>query len=159
MRRRSGAGGEPIKTRRRKAAPLKRGSLPKDARRRGSAAGLNKNVALLTRERDEALEQQTATAEILRVISSSPGDLQPVFGTILKNATRICEATYGAMWLREGDGFRNTAFHGALPEAYTGQWRSGMVIPPGPDAPLAQSEAKLAELTSANRDRSAELNA
>jgi len=57
MRRRSGAGGEPIKTRRRKAAPLKRGSLPKDARRRGSAAGLNKNVALLTRERDEALEQ------------------------------------------------------------------------------------------------------
>ena len=42
------------------------------------------------------------------------------------------------MWLREGDGFRNTAFHGVLPEAYTGQWRSGMVIPPGPDAPLAR---------------------
>jgi hypothetical protein len=85
--------------------------------------------------------------------------LQPVFEAILQNATRICEATYGAMWLREGDGFRNTAFHGVLPEAYTGQWRSGMVIPPGPDALLAQSEAKLAELTSANRDRSAELNA
>ena len=139
MRRRSRAGGEQIKTRRRKAAPLKRGSVPKDARRRGSAAaGLNKNVALLTRERDEALEQQTATAEILRVISSSPGDLQPVFETILQNATRICEATYGAMWLREGDGFRNAAFHGVLPNAYTGQWRSGMVIPPGPDAPLAR---------------------
>ena len=139
MRRRSRAGGEPVKARRRKAAPLKRGSLPKDARRPGSAAaGLNKNVALLTRERDEALEQQTATAEILRVISSSPGDLQPVFEAILENATRICEATYGAMWLREGDGFRNTAFHGVLPEAYTGQWRSGMVIPPGPDAPLAR---------------------
>ena len=139
MRRRSGAGGEPIKTRRRKAATPKRGNVPKDARRRGSAAaGLNKNVALLTRERDEALEQQTATAEILRVISSSPGDLQPVFEAILQNATRICEATYGAMWLREGDGFRNTAFHGVLPEAYTGQWRSGMVIPPGPDAPLAR---------------------
>ena len=42
------------------------------------------------------------------------------------------------MWLREGDGFRNVAFHGALPEAYTGQWRSGMVIPLGPDAPLAR---------------------
>ena len=139
MRRRSRAGGEPVKARRRKAATLKRGSLPKDARRPGSAAaGLNKNVALLTRERDEALEQQTATAEILRVISSSPGDLQPVFEAILENATRICEATYGAMWLPEGDGFRNTAFHGVLPEAYTGQWRSGMVIPPGPDAPLAR---------------------
>ena len=139
MRRRSSAGGEPVKTRRRKAAPLKRGSVPKDARRRGSAAaGQNKNVALLTRERDEALEQQTATAEILRVISSSPGDLQPVFEAILQNATRICEATYGAMWLREGDGFRNTAFHGALPEAYTGQWRSGMVIPRGPHAILAR---------------------
>ena len=95
-------------------------------------------LARLTRERDEALEQQTATAEILGVISSSPGDLQPVFEAILENATRICEATYGAMWLREGDGFRNTAFHGVLPEAYTGQWRSGMVIPPGPDAPLAR---------------------
>ena len=128
-----------MKPRRRKATTLKRGSVPKDDRRRGSAAaGLNKNVALLTRERDEALEQQTATAEILRVISSSPGDLQPVFEAILQNATRICEATYGAMWLREGDGFRNTAFHGALPEAYTGQWRSGMVIPRGPHAILAR---------------------
>ena len=115
---------------------LKRGIAPKTVRpRSSSAAG---QVARLTRERDEALEQQTATAEILGVISSSPGDLQPVFEAILENATRICEATYGAMWLREGDGFRNTAFHGVLPEAYTGQWRSGMVIPPGPDAPLAR---------------------
>ena len=139
MRRRSSAGGEPVKTRRRKAAPRKRGSTPKDARPRSSAAAReDKKVALLTRERDEALEQQTATAEILRVISSSPGDLQPVFEAILQNATRICEATYGAMWLREGDGFRNTAFHGALPEAYTGQWRSGMVIPRGPHAILAR---------------------
>jgi GAF domain len=91
-----------------------------------------------SRELSESLEQQTATSEVLEVISSSPGELQPVFETILENAARICEATYGAMWLREGDGFRNTAFHGALPEAYTGQWRSGMVIPPGPDAPLAR---------------------
>ena len=116
---------------------LKRGIAPKTVRRRSSSpTGQETKVARLARELNEAVEQQTATAEILRVISSSPGDLQPVFEAILQNATRICEATYGAMWLREGDGFRNTAFHGALPEAYTGQWRSGMVIPPGPHAAL-----------------------
>ena len=139
MRRRSRAGGEPAKAQRRKTVARKSRSAPKAGRpRSSSAAGEEAKVAQLTRERDEALEQQTATAEILRVISSSPGDLQPVFEAILENATRICEATYGAMWLREGDGFRNTAFHGVLPAAYTGQWRSGMVIPPGPDAPLAR---------------------
>ena len=105
-------------------------------RRASAAAGLNKNVALLTRERDEALEQQTATAEIC-VHQFVARRLAAGFRAILENATRICEAAYGAMWLREGDGFRNTAFHGVLP-SYTGQWRSGMVIPPGPDAPLAR---------------------
>ena len=80
-----------------------------------------------TRELSELLEQRTATSKVLQVISSSPGELQPVFQAMLENATRICEATYGVMWLREGDGFRNVAFHGALPEAYTGQWRSGIV--------------------------------
>ena len=137
MRRRSRAGGEPVKARRRKTATLKRRTAPK-AVRSSSDATHETEMARVIRERDEALEQQTATAEILSVISSSPGDLQPVFEVILQNATRICEATYGAMWLREGDGFRNAAFHGALPEAYTGQWRSGMVIPPGPHATLAR---------------------
>ena len=61
-----------------------------------------------------------------------------MFQAMLENATRLCEATYGAMWLCERDGFRNVAFHGALPEAYTGQWRSGMVIQPDPDATLTR---------------------
>ena len=120
MRRRSRAGRELVKARRRKAATLKRRNAPKAVRRRSSSpTGQETKVARLARELNEAVEQQTATAEILRVISSSPGDLPPVFEAILENATRICEATYGAMWLREGDGFRNAAFHGALPEKLT----------------------------------------
>ena len=83
-----------------------------------SAEAQEKTVARLTRELSEALEQRAATAEVLRIISSSPGELDPVFQTILANATRLCEASYGAMWLREGDSFRNAALHGALPAAY-----------------------------------------
>ena len=75
----------------------------------------------------EALEQQTATAEVLRVISSSPGKLEPVFQTLLANAIKLCEASYGAMWLREGDAFRNAAFHGALAAEYIEIWRSATV--------------------------------
>ncbi|MGA7533342.1 MAG: GAF domain-containing protein, partial [Pseudolabrys sp.] len=95
------------------------------------------NTRLLSELR-ESLQQQTATADVLKVISGSPGELQPVFDTMLARATELCEASYSAMWLREGDGFRNVAFHGALPEAYTDLWRSGMVFEPGPDLPLAR---------------------
>ena len=89
-----------------------------------------------TTDLGEALEQQTATADVLHIISTSPGELQPVFDAIMANAVRLCEASYGAMWLREGDGYRNVAFHGVLAEAYTGQWRSGMVTRAGVDAPV-----------------------
>jgi GAF domain-containing protein len=61
----------------------------------------------------ESLEQQTATSQVLEVISSSPGDLEPVFQTMLENATRICEAGFGSMVLREGDRFRRVAMHNA----------------------------------------------
>src|SRR5262249_8005408 len=70
-------------------------------------------VQARTRELSESLEQQTATSEILRVISTSPGELEPVFQTMLANATRLCEASYGILWLREGDQFRTGAFYGA----------------------------------------------
>jgi signal transduction histidine kinase len=69
-------------------------------------------VAQLTRERDEALEREKATAEVLRVISSSPGELGTVFQTMLVNATKVCEATFGNLTLWEGDGFRAVAVHG-----------------------------------------------
>ena len=62
-----------------------------------------------TRELRESLQQQTATADVLKVISGSPGELEPVFNTILENATRICEAKFGSMYLYEGDAFRFVA--------------------------------------------------
>src|SRR5262249_46513827 len=64
----------------------------------------------------EALERQAATSEVLRVISSSPGELEPVFEAMLANATRICEAEFGVLHLSDEDGFRTVALHGARPE-------------------------------------------
>src|SRR6516164_6230388 len=69
-----------------------------------------------TTDLTESLEQQTATSEVLKVISSSPGELQSVFEAILANATRICEAELGMLWRTEGDGFRAAALHGVPPE-------------------------------------------
>src|SRR5205807_9374966 len=64
-----------------------------------------------TTDLSEALEQQTATADVLRVISGSPGELAPVFSTMLGNAVRICEAKFGTLYLCEGDGLRAVAMH------------------------------------------------
>ena len=84
----------------------------------------------------ESLEQQTATSEVLKVISSSPGELQPVFQSLLENATRICGAKFGALWLREGELFRAVAVHGA-PQAYR-ELLFREPIRPGPDTGLGQ---------------------
>ena len=72
-------------------------------------------VARLTRELNEAREQQTATAEVLHLMSGSHGDLARVFDTILENATRLCQANFGLMHLHEGDAFRTVAMHNAPP--------------------------------------------
>src|SRR5262249_800182 len=69
----------------------------------------------LTRELAEAREQQSATSEVLQVISSSPGKLKPVFETMLAHAVRICEAKFGTLYLCEGNGFRAVAMQNAPP--------------------------------------------
>ena len=75
---------------------------------------------------------------MLKVISSSPGDVQPVFSAMLAKATDLCEANYGALWLREGDGYYAAAIHGELPQDYSDQWRSA-VYRPASDVPLARA--------------------
>ena len=90
-----------------------------------------------TRELTESLEQQTAAADVLRVISSSQGDLEPVFQAILANATRICAAKFGNLWLREGNNFRIAATHGA-PPAYVKYLKREPVVTPEPESAMAQ---------------------
>jgi hypothetical protein len=83
-----------------------------------------------TTDLSEALERQTATSDVLQVISSSPGELKAVFQAILENATRICEAKFGNLWLHERDGFRIGATHGA-PAPYTDWLQSIVTLAPG----------------------------
>jgi len=91
-----------------------------------------------TRELSEALEQQTATSEVLKVISSSTGDLQPIFQAMLENATRLCAAKFGLLMLREGDTFCMVAHLGTDP-AYLKHLPSGP-FRPGPETLLGQVE-------------------
>jgi GAF domain-containing protein len=132
MKRHPRAGGERAKSRRSKTVTQKRRGL-----RNPSAADhkTRSDVAQLTRERDEALEREKATAKVLRIISSSPGELEPVFATMLGNAVRICEAKFGSLYLREGDAFRVAAQHNA-PPAFAEERRREPVLRPGPGTGL-----------------------
>ncbi len=94
-------------------------------------------VQARTRELSESLEQQTATSEVLKVISSSPGELGPVFDTMLEKATRICGAKFGTLYLREGDAFRAAALHNA-PPAFADMRKRGP-LRPGPRAALSRA--------------------
>jgi class 3 adenylate cyclase len=123
-------------------ATLKRRNAPKARRSRSSSpAAKETEVARLTRELQEALAQQTATSDVLRVISSSPSDLQPVFDSMLANAAKLCAAAYGTMWLREADGFRAAAIYGDLPAAFRELRWSGTVFRPRPTVPVARAAA------------------
>ena len=84
-----------------------------------------------TDDLSESLEQQTATSEVLKTISSSPGELKPVFDALLANAVRICGAKFGNLYLREGDAFRIGATYGA-PPAYVEYLRTEQSFPLNP---------------------------
>src|SRR4051812_16008418 len=100
--------GKPLKGQRRKT--LKRPDAPKAANHRTPVASdLQEQLEQRTRELDEALQQQTATSEVLRIISSSPGELQPVFDAMLQNATRVSAANFRILYRCSGDALRTVA--------------------------------------------------
>src|SRR5580700_4727994 len=106
------------------------------ARLQESYADLENKVEQRTAELSETLQQQTATSEVLQVISTSPGELEPVFDTMLANATRICEAKFGTLYLTDGDALRAVAFHNA-PQVFADE-RKGRPVRPGPHTALGR---------------------
>jgi two-component system, NtrC family, sensor kinase len=115
MGRRSSVGDQPTKAQRRKTAARKSRIAPKAERpRTTSTANLETEVARLTRERDEALEQQAAISDILEVISKSPSDVQPVLDSVAEHAARICEAHVVDIAIVDNEVFRIAASFGKL---------------------------------------------
>jgi signal transduction histidine kinase len=103
-------------------------------------AQLEEQLADVRRELREAQEQQAATAEVLKVISSTPGELEPVFQIILANATRICQAKFGNLLLYNGETFSTAAMYGA-PPAFVEARRNQPVSRPHPNVPLGRLAA------------------
>ena len=139
---------KPAKTQHSSTKKPKRNNAPTAAPPAGSTlADLQEQVSALTRELAEAREQQTATSEVLQVISSSPGELEPVFQAMLENATRICAAKFGTLYLRDADAYRAVAIHNA-PPAYVEARKRDLVRPP-PDSALGQiaNTRKVAHVT------------
>jgi two-component system, NtrC family, sensor kinase len=128
--------GKPTKTQSRKT--LNPGVAAKLTRpRKASTTVANQRIALLEHRLNEALEQQEATSEVLKVISSSPGDMKPVFETILSNALRICEAKFGHLLLYDGERFSATHLHD-VPPSYREYWEQHAPILPSSNTGLGR---------------------
>jgi transcriptional regulator with GAF, ATPase, and Fis domain len=130
---RRGGNEQPVKGRRHRAIRPKTRKSP-TARLSTSQERLDQR----TRERDEALEQLAATSEVLNIISTSPGELEPVFQAMLANAAHICEARFAILYLHERDGFRAVAATHDAPPTYVEARKRDPVLRPPPDAPLGR---------------------
>ena len=132
------ANSDAMKNRRRPTTKTKRPSAPKAmGRRKTSSIDASTKIALFKRERDEALEQQTATAEVLQIISSRPGDLDSVFQSVPANAVRLCDAKFGVMYRYDGQAQAYTAI--ALfeaPAALQEHYRKRGAFNPAPGSSL-----------------------
>ena len=121
---------------RRKTVTPKHRTTPKATRRNSLSAASETNVAALTRELDEALEQQRATSELLRVIASSPTDVKPVLNAIVESACKLCEASDAYVALKDGDYLVFQTHHGSIPVAWkrrpiNRQWPAGRAVVDG----------------------------
>jgi class 3 adenylate cyclase len=132
MKRRSSASGKPARSRRPKSSKSKSRNAPEVGGNRSSRGDAETEVVQLKGELREALEQQTATSEVLQVISNFPGDLQPVFAAMLEYAVRICDATFGSIYRWDGEALHLLATHNT-PPAFT------EVIRRSPFRPSSQS--------------------
>jgi hypothetical protein len=134
MQKRSGTGGA-AKVRGRKTTKLKRRKPASEvARRSPSDAILEADFARVSRELNEARDEQTATSEVLQVISRFPGDVQPVFAALLEKAVRICGATFGNIFRYDGNALRLIATHNT-PPAFA-EARKGSPLSPSPNGPF-----------------------
>ncbi|MGC2456319.1 MAG: GAF domain-containing protein, partial [Pseudolabrys sp.] len=153
MRRRDKTGGKEGKTQRRQT--VRRRNTAKVAhRRKPPAADAAERIALLTRERNEALEQQAATSEILGVIRRSPTNAQPVFDAIVESASRLCDAVFSVVWRYDGDLLHYVASHNFTPELLDYVFK---MYPKRPDRSVAAGRAildgRIAHLPDLRADR------
>ena len=140
MKRRSKAGGEPIKRRRPTTPKPTRRNAPKvEIRSKPLPVAEEKEVARLARERDQALEQQTAASEVLRVIRASPGELELVFQAMLERAVRLCEAKFGNIYRWDGEALHILASHNTPPAFAEAVRRSP--YRPYPNSPIGRMVA------------------
>src|SRR6516225_11401588 len=129
MTRRVSASGKATKQGRSKSAKS-RAASSRARKRSPKASELQKQLA-------EALQQQAASAEILKIISSSPGDMKPVFEAMLVNALRICDAKFGHVLLYDGERFHATHLHD-VPLSYRAFWDQHGPIRPSPKTGLGR---------------------
>src|SRR6516165_2707174 len=146
MRRRSRAGGKSTKSQRRKTITPKRRNAPMAVRSRNST-GPETEVARLARELNEAHEQQVATADVLKVISRSPTDVQPVFDMIAESARRLCDGQFCFVYRFDGQLLHFVAHHSLTPEVFEMNRRAW------PAPPSRRSAAARAILVCAQRGR------